>query len=163
MILHRDTAGQERYASLAPLYYRGASAAAVVFDVTSPESFAKAQHWVKELQKNAGGDIGARSDSLSCCVLAIVLPLVHVPPDTTTHDRLSSKSSFCPESLIHSQHLNTIHLAPVARLCAIRVYKSSAACVRRRPGALDAWSGLGHGTDLAPDPQPELTLPVTNP
>ena len=58
----RDTAGQERYASLAPLYYRGASAAAVVFDVTSPESFAKAQHWVKELQKNAGGSISA------CCV-----------------------------------------------------------------------------------------------
>ena len=55
----RDTAGQERYASLAPLYYRGASAAAVVFDVTSPDSFAKAQHWVKELQKNAGGSIGA--------------------------------------------------------------------------------------------------------
>ena len=55
----RDTAGQERYASLAPLYYRGASAAAVVYDVTNPESFAKAKYWVSELQKNASGDIGA--------------------------------------------------------------------------------------------------------
>lgn len=35
----RDTAGQERYASLAPLYYRGASAACVVFDLTNGESF----------------------------------------------------------------------------------------------------------------------------
>ncbi len=55
----RDTAGQERYSSLAPLYYRGASAAAVVYDVTSPESFSKAKYWVSELQKNASGDIGA--------------------------------------------------------------------------------------------------------
>ena len=52
-----DTAGQERYASLAPLYYRGASAAAIVYDITNKESFAKAKHWVKELQKNASQEI----------------------------------------------------------------------------------------------------------
>ena len=39
----RDTAGQERYRSLAPLYYRGAAAAAVVYDMTSSETFAKVQ------------------------------------------------------------------------------------------------------------------------
>lgn len=47
-----DTAGQERYLSLAPLYYRGAHAAAVVYDITSPESFEKAKYWIGELQKN---------------------------------------------------------------------------------------------------------------
>ncbi|KAL0047298.1 hypothetical protein WJX82_000152 [Trebouxia sp. C0006] len=52
-----DTAGQERYASLAPLYYRGASAAAVVYDITNDDTFAKAKHWVSELQKNAGGNL----------------------------------------------------------------------------------------------------------
>lgn len=52
-----DTAGQERYSSLAPLYYRGASAALVVFDITQPDTFAKAQHWVTELQKNTSGGI----------------------------------------------------------------------------------------------------------
>lgn len=36
-----------RYASLAPLYYRGASAAIVAYDITAPESFQKAQYWVK--------------------------------------------------------------------------------------------------------------------
>ena len=55
----RDTAGQERYASLAPLYYRGAAAAAIVYDITSEDSFRKAKHWVSELQKNAGSSIGA--------------------------------------------------------------------------------------------------------
>lgn len=52
-----DTAGQERYAALAPLYYRGAAVAVVVYDITSPESFAKAQYWVKELQKHGSPDI----------------------------------------------------------------------------------------------------------
>ena len=55
---YSDTAGQERYASLAPLYYRGASAATVVYDITNAESFQKAKHWVSELQKNASGNIG---------------------------------------------------------------------------------------------------------
>ena len=54
----RDTAGQERYASLAPLYYRGASAAAVVYDITNRDTLVKAKHWVGELQKNAGGNMG---------------------------------------------------------------------------------------------------------
>lgn len=36
-----------RYASLAPLYYRGAAAAVVVYDITNPETFLKAQFWVK--------------------------------------------------------------------------------------------------------------------
>jgi len=37
----------DRYAALAPLYYRGAAVAVIVYDITSPESFAKAQYWVK--------------------------------------------------------------------------------------------------------------------
>ncbi|URE06789.1 ras-related protein [Musa troglodytarum] len=52
-----DTAGQERYASLAPLYYRGAAVALVVYDITSLETFRKAQYWVKELQKHASPGI----------------------------------------------------------------------------------------------------------
>uniref|UniRef100_A0A0E0BAZ8 Uncharacterized protein n=1 Tax=Oryza glumipatula TaxID=40148 RepID=A0A0E0BAZ8_9ORYZ len=52
-----DTAGQERYAALAPLYYRGAGAAIVVYDITSSESFNKAQYWVKELQKHGSPDM----------------------------------------------------------------------------------------------------------
>ncbi len=56
----RDTAGQERYLSLAPLYYRGAHAACIVYDVTSEETFAKAKYWHGELSKNASNSIGER-------------------------------------------------------------------------------------------------------
>ncbi|KAI5087249.1 RAB5A, member RAS oncogene family, a, partial [Silurus meridionalis] len=52
-----DTAGQERYHSLAPMYYRGAQAAIVVYDITNGESFARAQNWVKELQRQASPNI----------------------------------------------------------------------------------------------------------
>jgi GTPase SAR1 family protein len=39
------SAGQERYRSLAPMYYRGAAAALVVYDITSYDSFTGAKTW----------------------------------------------------------------------------------------------------------------------
>lgn len=47
-----DTAGQEKYRSLAPMYYRGAGAALLVYDITKPESFHILQSWVNELKYN---------------------------------------------------------------------------------------------------------------
>lgn len=40
-----------RYHSLAPMYYRGAQAAIVVYDITKQDSFERAKTWVKELQR----------------------------------------------------------------------------------------------------------------
>uniref|UniRef100_A0A7S0RKD6 Uncharacterized protein n=1 Tax=Chlamydomonas leiostraca TaxID=1034604 RepID=A0A7S0RKD6_9CHLO len=62
-----DTAGQERYQSLAPLYYRGAQAAAVVYDITSRESFDKVRYWAAQLAAHAPPDmvvvlVGNKSD-----------------------------------------------------------------------------------------------------
>jgi len=52
-----DTAGQERFHSLTPMYYRGASAALIVYDITDPSTYAKAKMWVHELQRSANPDI----------------------------------------------------------------------------------------------------------
>jgi GTPase SAR1 family protein len=68
-----DTAGQERYVhreifnvkstfyfryhSLAPMYYRGAQAAIVVYDITNADTFSRAKVWVKELQRQAAPNI----------------------------------------------------------------------------------------------------------
>ncbi|KAM3607827.1 uncharacterized protein V6R79_014662 [Siganus canaliculatus] len=46
-----DTAGQEKYHSVAPLYYRGAQVALLVYDISRKDSFIRAQLWLKELEK----------------------------------------------------------------------------------------------------------------
>ncbi|XP_059559636.1 ras-related protein Rab-17 isoform X1 [Myotis daubentonii] len=46
-----DTAGQEKYHSVCHLYFRGANAALLVYDITSKDSFRKAQQWLKDLER----------------------------------------------------------------------------------------------------------------
>ncbi|KAH7886217.1 GTP-binding protein RAB5 [Phlebopus sp. FC_14] len=53
----RDTAGQERYKSLAPMYYRNANCAVVVYDITQSASLEKARTWIRELQRQADPSI----------------------------------------------------------------------------------------------------------
>ena len=47
-----DTAGQEKYHCLASMYYRGAAAAIIVYDITSTDSYTKAKKWYTELKEN---------------------------------------------------------------------------------------------------------------
>ncbi|GAB1597892.1 ras-related protein Rab-22A-like [Argonauta hians] len=51
-----DTAGQEKYHALAPMYFRGAAAAIVVYDITKEASFRSAKEWVKRLRKHGVTD-----------------------------------------------------------------------------------------------------------
>ncbi|XP_034430195.1 ras-related protein Rab-42-like [Hippoglossus hippoglossus] len=46
-----DTAGQEKYHSVTPLYYRGAHAAILVYDISKRETFLRAQVWLRELEQ----------------------------------------------------------------------------------------------------------------
>ncbi|KAH7401067.1 P-loop containing nucleoside triphosphate hydrolase protein [Phaeosphaeria sp. MPI-PUGE-AT-0046c] len=62
-----DTAGQERFRSISKLYYRGANAAVLCYDITDPTSFEEMGRWLKELKTNLGEDIilhvvGTKSD-----------------------------------------------------------------------------------------------------
>ncbi|XP_006893578.1 PREDICTED: ras-related protein Rab-17 [Elephantulus edwardii] len=45
-----DTAGQEKYHSVCHLYFRGAHAALLVYDISSKESFLRAQQWLRDLE-----------------------------------------------------------------------------------------------------------------
>ena len=62
-----DTAGQERFRSISKLYYRGANAAVLCYDITDNESFAEMGRWLLELKNNLGDDVivhvvGTKSD-----------------------------------------------------------------------------------------------------
>ena len=45
-----DTAGQEKYHSLAPMYYKGAAAAIVVYDITKRKTYDTLKDWIAELR-----------------------------------------------------------------------------------------------------------------
>ena len=49
-----DTAGQEAYRALAPMYYRDSHGAILVYDITDDASFDKVCTWIKELRKMVG-------------------------------------------------------------------------------------------------------------
>jgi small GTP-binding protein len=48
-----DTAGQEKFRSLAPMYYRSANVAVLVFDVTSKSSLEDLEDWSAEIADKA--------------------------------------------------------------------------------------------------------------
>ncbi|CAB9521680.1 Ras-related protein Rab [Seminavis robusta] len=52
-----DTAGQEKYHALASMYYRGAGAAIIVYDISRNSSFLTLKRWVDDLKTKAPPDI----------------------------------------------------------------------------------------------------------
>ena len=51
-----DTAGQEKYRSLASMYYKDSNAAIIVYDITKINSFEGMKFWVNELKNNISDD-----------------------------------------------------------------------------------------------------------
>lgn len=52
-----DTAGQEKYHSLAPMYYKSAAAAIIVYDITREVTFNTLKNWVQELNSQGPKEI----------------------------------------------------------------------------------------------------------
>lgn len=57
-----DTAGQERFRSISRLYYRGAHAGLLCYDITDERSFDEMRGWLLELKQNLGGAAGGAAD-----------------------------------------------------------------------------------------------------
>jgi small GTP-binding protein len=64
-----DTAGQERFRSISRLYYRGANACLLCYDITDESTFTEMTGWLQELKSNLGDDkplvihvVGTKSD-----------------------------------------------------------------------------------------------------
>ena len=50
-----DTAGEEKYHALAPIFYRGDDGALIIYDYTRKEKFERAEKWFKELNELSEG------------------------------------------------------------------------------------------------------------
>lgn len=55
-----DTAGQEKFRSMTPLYFRDANGVILVFDVTRPSTFASLRGWMKLLEEQGPKKLGRR-------------------------------------------------------------------------------------------------------
>jgi Ras-related protein Rab-21 len=62
-----DTAGAERYRSIGPVYYRKASAAVAVFDLTAPLTLQELNFWISHYRQHSEHDfvviVGNKSDA----------------------------------------------------------------------------------------------------
>ena len=52
-----DTAGQELYRGLAPMYYRNADIAIITFDITRKKTFEAVTYWLEQLRENSEQDV----------------------------------------------------------------------------------------------------------
>ncbi len=52
-----DTMGQERFKSLAPVFFRRSIACLLVYDVTDKDSFLALESWNEQIRNNSGEDI----------------------------------------------------------------------------------------------------------
>jgi small GTP-binding protein len=57
-----DTAGQERFRSISKLYYRGADAAILCYDVSDSHSFEEMGRWLAELREHHCAARGGHED-----------------------------------------------------------------------------------------------------
>jgi small GTP-binding protein len=80
-----DTAGQEQFKCLAPMYYKNAAAAIVCYDVTSPKSFETLRYWIDELQQN----VPAGRIVLAMCATKCDLS---THPDTSAAEQLAEET-----------------------------------------------------------------------
>lgn len=52
-----DTAGQEKYRSLANNFYKNSMGVLLVFDLTNPNSFDNVRNWIRQIKKNADENV----------------------------------------------------------------------------------------------------------
>ena len=91
-----DTAGQERFQSLIPSYIRDSSAAVVVYDVTSRDSFDHTAKWIEDVRVERGSEV--------------VIMLVGNKTDLTDAREVSAA-----EGEAKAQELNTLFIETSAR------------------------------------------------
>ncbi|XP_043274424.1 ras-related protein Rab-24-like isoform X2 [Venturia canescens] len=72
-----DTAGNERYDAMTRLYYRGANAAVICYDVTEPKTLKKVKYWINELR--------SVEESCSIYVCALKKDLLDSESDMVKH------------------------------------------------------------------------------
>ena len=88
-----DTAGQEVYRGLAPMYYRSAGIAIIVYDVIRPQTYQSVSYWIKELKANVD-----KNTVLVVCANKIDREEQHVPDSETAQSYASENGALFIET-----------------------------------------------------------------
>jgi len=64
-----DTAGEERFRSVTPMYYKNAAAVILVYDQSNYHSFEKLQSWLDDIEKHSTVDNRMLAIAASKCDL----------------------------------------------------------------------------------------------
>lgn len=75
-----DTAGQERFRSISRLYYRGAHACLLCYDITDEKSFEEMAGWLKELKDNLAFGEGDGGEGIVIHVVGTKSDIVTLDP-----------------------------------------------------------------------------------
>ena len=87
-----DTAGQEKFHAIAPIYYRDSRGAILVYDITDANSFDRVRVWVKELRRMCGSDL--------------VLTIVGNKTDMERDRHVQEQTAIAYAEQVEANHLN---------------------------------------------------------
>ena len=108
-----DTAGQERFKCHAPLYYRNANGAILVFDITNYKSFLDMKMWVHELQMNV-------QETLTLTLVGNKIDLEDVRAVSREEAAAYANSLNAPyfeTSVIENNNIESIFIATAVGIC----------------------------------------------
>jgi len=120
-----DTAGQERFRSISRLYYRGAHAAVLCYDITSKKSFDEMGVWLRELRDKANSSANEGNDE-------VILHIVGTKSDVVANDPTKREVPFerCIDFVAQELYPDLSHSAHSAGNTQHNTRPSSAAALR---------------------------------
>jgi small GTP-binding protein len=88
-----DTAGQERFKSLMPSYFRGCAGIVLVYDVTNINSFRSLSYWLDEIQKNCNPGVFILLVGNKCDILHRIINMNYAHDYASEHGLVYLESS----------------------------------------------------------------------
>lgn len=134
-----DTAGQEKFRSMAPMYYRGANAALLVFDLTNYSSFVEIKSWITELHNTV--------------VDQIVLTLVGNKCDLPEERKVTKEEATLYANSIGGYYFETSSFTNQGFHCIEKAFKQTAL-------GLIHLSGEGHSMVTRYEPNDTFAYPL---
>lgn len=143
-----DTAGQDQFKKLAPMYYKQSAAAIICYDFSSPKTFQALTYWIDEIRRNA-------PHQLVIAICANKCDLVR-NPDTSEMEQLAQDtgSMFFTTSAKDNTNVNRVFEKIAQRVLEIQ---------QENPGSIRVNLAHVDASTLSPPQSPQPTMNASTP